>query len=682
MSLIPGSPLLRALSIINFCLLANGLWSQCTQTVMVTITSIDFRSGCDFDESNGLDAVLEVRALDDSDIYLSEFENLSQVRNPQDSVLLDLSVNPNSCGNNDVTFSLGTFPVSENNVEVKVDIFDRDNIFPCAPYFGLFDDDLGRGNHTFDFDADRGTIDAGTCMLFNYELEYVTEGYEEEFISDILCYNESIVVNGKSYDINTPNGKDTILSSVSTECDTIINIDFTFLDEPIAAFDMQIVSDTICVDDMVMLSLIDDYDSYNWGSGQMTPSITTGSGTYVVTVTDDNGCTSSTAISIYNYPEAISEIIGDTIICNNNINLLSLSGNNYQSILWSDGSIFPTLIAGEPGDYSVELIDVQGCYLYDTISIVQIINTDIIIDRQSCDPMMVGTVDSVTVADNGCEQIYTIVTRLADESLCTYNYTLSNIAEVTCGGNNGIVEIVVTEGEVPYQISIRQDSPDDTEILTSEIFSLDSLIRLENLFAGSYSIVIQNERGDMISASFNVNEEPINEYSISDNIQIERGDTATLSFIDFDNSASLSQWIEDGNVICEDCDIINVAPLVTTTYIVQVTDLNGCDQEFSVTVVVTFESNKNVYIPNIINLSASDENRILKISGPDISNFISLNVYDRWGSVVYSDKGVEANWNGTSDNQLVNSGLYILCAEIRFSDGEVIKRCQDITVVR
>jgi|GEM_PF-2661720 len=682
MQIIYSSLLLRALFFIMSSFMSHVLWSQCTQTVMVTITSIDFRSGCDFGEANGLDAVLEIRSLDGSDIYLSEFENLSQVRSPQDSVLIDLSVNPNSCGNNDVTFSLGTFSISDNSVEVMVDIFDRDNIFPCSPYFGLFDDDLGRGNHTFDFAISSGTIDVGTCMSYNYNIEIFVDGYVEELISDSLCYDDERLISGEVYDINSPQGIDTIISSVPNACDTIVTIDFTFLSEPIAGFNMQIVRDSICMGELTTLSLLDDYDSYIWDNGQSSTSIEVMEGTYTVTVTDDNDCTSATAISIYNYPEAIVEIIGDTIICNDEVTLLSLSQNDYQSILWSDGSSSSTLNVSEAKDYSVELIDIRGCSAYDTISIDKIVNANIVKERLSCDPMMIGTLDSIAIADNGCEQVFEIVTTMADDSECMYIYTVSNIADVSCLGGDGIIEVIVTQGEVPYQITIRQESPIDLEILSIEILRLDSLIRVENLSAGMYSFIIENDSGDMISTSFDVNEEPSYEYAISDDIQIELGDSTTLSFINSDNPNATWQWMENGNILCEDCDVIIVAPLVQTTYIVQVTDDSGCDVELSVTVDVIFESDMKVYIPNIINLSATDENRILNISGSGIANIISLNIYDRWGSILYSEVGIDASWDGTSDNALVEPGLYILCVEIEFSDNQVIKRCQDITVLR
>ncbi len=104
---------------------------------------------------------------------------------------------------------------------------------------------------------------------------------------------------------------------------------------------------------------------YLWSNGATSPNITvTTPGTYSVQVTDTNGCTSVASIPvtvIVNTPPATPTITtnGSTTICQgDDVILTSSAGFNY---LWSTGATSQSITVSAAGNYSVQIIDANGC---------------------------------------------------------------------------------------------------------------------------------------------------------------------------------------------------------------------------------------------------------------------------------------------------------------------------------
>jgi gliding motility-associated-like protein len=90
-----------------------------------------------------------------------------------------------------------------------------------------------------------------------------------------------------------------------------------------------------------------------------------------------------------------------------------------------------------------------------------------------------------------------------------------------------------------------------------------------------------------------------------------------------------------------------------------------------------------VYIPNAFSPAASDAaNRLFS---PQYVNarLLSLQVYDRWGNLVYEQRGDGGGWDGTVRGRLGESGVYVYYA--RFDDlvtGALLLRSGDVLLVR
>jgi hypothetical protein len=120
----------------------------------------------------------------------------------------------------------------------------------------------------------------------------------------------------------------------------------------------------ICEGDSVSLSALAGYD-YTWSGGLgINQSINvSASGDYTVTITDDNGCENTSAISTVEVHTADIPTInldGPLSFCKGGSVVLD-AGPGYGSYLWTSGSTTQSISVTESGAYSVTVMDLYGC---------------------------------------------------------------------------------------------------------------------------------------------------------------------------------------------------------------------------------------------------------------------------------------------------------------------------------
>ncbi len=116
---------------------------------------------------------------------------------------------------------------------------------------------------------------------------------------------------------------------------------------------------TICIGQSTQLSASGG-TSYLWSTGASTSCINVNAaGTYSVTVTDVNGCSSTCSQIITVNPLPICLITGNDAICiGQSIQLCASGGSSY---LWSTGASTSCINVTAAGTYSVTVTDVNGC---------------------------------------------------------------------------------------------------------------------------------------------------------------------------------------------------------------------------------------------------------------------------------------------------------------------------------
>jgi gliding motility-associated-like protein len=175
---------------------------------------------------------------------------------------------------------------------------------------------------------------------------------------------------------------------------------------------------------------------------------------------------------------------------------------------------------------------------------------------------------------------------------------------------------------------------------------------------------------------------------LGENMQLFPGDTVVINAIvnvPFDSLASI-QWTGLINPNCPTCLSQPVAPIITTTYSVAVTSLDGCMDDDAMTLFL--ENDNDIYVPNIFSPNGDGINDVLVISaGSNVEQIQEFTVFDRWGNVVYTDDHFEANdighaWDGTRKGRQMNPGVFAYKLIVQFSDGTQDVVYGDITLMR
>ncbi len=99
-----------------------------------------------------------------------------------------------------------------------------------------------------------------------------------------------------------------------------------------------------------------------WSSGETTQSITVNqSGNYSVTVTDDNGCSASSASTVTVNPLPLVSITADGPLSFCSGGSVTLSSSSVSGNVWSSGEATQTITVTQSGSYAVTVTDMNGC---------------------------------------------------------------------------------------------------------------------------------------------------------------------------------------------------------------------------------------------------------------------------------------------------------------------------------
>ena len=238
--------------------------------------------------------------------------------------------------------------------------------------------------------------------------------------------------------------------------------------------------------------------TYLWNT---TPARTTASvsglsaGSYMVTVTDDNGCESTATVTIAEPEAAISvQLVKTDARCNGSsdgsVNLSVSNGTAPFAFLWSNGAVAEDLVNIPAGNYSVTVTDANGCTGTATSTVGQPspITGNIRVNNVNCFGQSQGSCDltvgggtppytylwnngavtqdisglaagnySVTVTDaRSCVAVFTASVAQPTAGLSLSLVSVDDVTEY--GGTDGRVTVAGAGGTSPYQYALNSGS--------------------------------------------------------------------------------------------------------------------------------------------------------------------------------------------------------------------------------
>jgi len=118
-----------------------------------------------------------------------------------------------------------------------------------------------------------------------------------------------------------------------------------------------------CTTGSNILEVNGDYASVQWSTGELTPTISvTETGTYSVTVTDENGCTNSDQVRVKACTSPDFELSPFPVhLCDDSSSVIIDAGPGYNLYEWSDGTTGQSIEVNEAGDYGITVTDINGC---------------------------------------------------------------------------------------------------------------------------------------------------------------------------------------------------------------------------------------------------------------------------------------------------------------------------------
>jgi len=242
----------------------------------------------------------------------------------------------------------------------------------------------------------------------------------------------------------------------------------------------------------------------------------------------------------------------------------------------------------------------------------------------------------------------------------------TSIVDPLCAGDLGSLDISqIDGGEGPYLYSI-----DNGE----NYFDLGLF---EDLEPGIYDLRVQDSNGCEIDTQVEIpTVEPVFA-SLLPEVVLDFGENTRLLASTNINPEDIETitWTPSINLSCSDCLDPQVVGVEDAFYTVTIVSQNGCVAEVSVQLRVNKEI--SVYIPNAfspINLDGFNDVFMIFAKEGVVTNINSLQVYDRWGTLVFIEENFLPNdplhaWDGKYKDEKMNPGVFVYWTEIEFIDG-------------
>jgi len=437
-------------------------------------------------------------------------------------------------------------------------------------------------------------------------------------------------------------------------------------------------------------------------------------GNYTITITDANGCSKPITITIVEAPIFTINPIVTNISCfganNGSINLNLVGGQAPVLLTWNDGSTAGAVRNNlGPGTYTVAISDGTPCYINRTFIIVEpqpLVLNATIQNALDCFNASSGAINLVVsggtppftyVWSNGAtsEDItaiangtYSVV--VTDSRSCTktasfivsrpspLSLILNKTTQVNCplGIVSNSFEALVSGGMGPYQINWSNGTVSGVNnqfMTTSQNGLITVTITDVNGCSTSESVTLSNPI--IGSPGFGQNSFAYTTYglySINDPIQFTN--TATGDYL------SIAWNFGDGIFSTEENPIhtyvLEGEYVITQT----VTYPLGCIKTNIITLLIT--KGYKLIMPNGFTTNSDGINDLFK---PEFEGLeaISIEVYDTWGNVIYSEKEATiVGWDGKINGVPAENGNYYYKVTGTTFYGAVIEKSGPFTLIK
>tara|TARA_B100000508_G_scaffold137355_1_gene131649 strand:- start:171407 stop:176269 length:4863 start_codon:yes stop_codon:yes gene_type:complete len=446
--------------------------------------------------------------------------------------------------------------------------------------------------------------------------------------------------------------------------------------------------------------------SYSWSPSGGNAATATGltEDTYIVTVTDNNNCESTETVTINEPTEIVlttSTTQSQCTVDDGSATVSASGGSGTYTYQWDDANSQTTATATNlgAGSYQITVTDDTGCSASETVNVSAVNGPAVTIINVSdvdCPNGQTGSAEAdvtggtspysyewtpsnqTTATATGLSAgNYTV--QVTDDAGCigTANITINEPApfdvsatvnDANCGQSNG--DVIVTASGANGNLSYDWSPGNETT---------NSLL---NISGGTYSLTITDDQGCTFDTLFVVNATGgFSAVVTPDTVTIDPGDLVNISTtVDPNVSGETYSWSPSDDLSCSDCPDPVASPDESTTYIVTIQTADGCSETDTVQIFVDDPCGK-VFVPNMFSPNNDGKNDELCVYGGCLTSF-EINIYNRWGEVVYRSNDPEMCWNGTYKNEQLNTGVFAYKLIYVDQNGEEQSESGNIQLIR
>lgn len=204
---------------------------------------------------------------------------------------------------------------------------------------------------------------------------------------------------------------------------------------------------------------------------------------------------------------------------------------------------------------------------------------------------------------------------------------------------------------------------------------------------GNYDLIAINAEGCSTMMEVIVEDVMVDSIKIQGKQDLIKGNSYMFSSNDLGNIPDLIYiWTLDGDIICEDCNTIDLSIVQDGELCLSIIYADGCEQ-MDCLELRSIENNE-IFVPNIFSPNGDNVNDLFTIESNGQNTMIQqIMIFDRWGEMMYTNKdvqfdNVDAHWDGQFNQKDCLPGVYVYVIRYIDIEGNIINKYGDITLVR
>ncbi|MBX7162568.1 MAG: gliding motility-associated C-terminal domain-containing protein [Saprospiraceae bacterium] len=239
--------------------------------------------------------------------------------------------------------------------------------------------------------------------------------------------------------------------------------------------------------------------------------------------------------------------------------------------------------------------------------------------------------------------------------------------------SSGTISLSSISGGIPqYQFSIDGRTYSDK-------------VKFDSLSDGKYTVYVRDSIGCLSTKRIDLIAPEKNNLSGKEYYEIGLGDSVLLDLY-YSGQLKNLNWTPPDWLSCADCPYPIAKPLKDSKYTLNTTSKDGCPD--SLIVFIKVITNRGVWAPNVFSPNGDLVNDYFTLVGSnEVKSIKKLEVYSRWGELIYSGKELIPNvygqgWDGTFRGEKLNPAVFVWRAEVVFLDDVSLEFSGEVTLLK